>query len=345
MLPFATTGILFGLLYNTLFYPRTFVEYAEAGTIGLFLGVTVGLAEQTVLLGRLQGLAVGLSIAIRGFLYVAVVVVTLSLVLSIEPASLGQCAYVECVGAYVRGPDFLRDLGFSTLFLFPVVLTAQVVLLVGTRNFGRLLVGRYRKPRVLEATFMFVDLRGSTGLAEKLGHEAYSALLRDLFTDASHAVHRAKGEVYQFVGDEVVLVWPRSRVAARWLDCFVALRDLIEARRTVYERRYHTVPEFKAGVHSGEVVLTQVGALQRALVYHGDVLNTAARIQSKCNELGYDLLVSEVALGRMNDETRDLFRLVGDLPLRGKAEPVSVFGFKGAQRRTGRLAPEAAPAG
>lgn len=335
MVPFAVTGILFGLLYNTVFYPRTFVEYAEAATIGLLLGVTAGVAEQTALLGWLQRLPFGLSMALRAVVYVLAVTITLSLVLSVEPASLGECAYVDCVGAYLRGPLFVQDLGFSALFLFPVVFLAQVVLLVGTRNFGRLLLGRYRRPRVLPATFMFVDLRGSTALAERLGNEVYSALLRDFFTDASTAIHGSRGEVHQYVGDEVVVVWSGRRASPRWLDCFMAIREEIESRSAAYEQRYHAIPEFKAGVHAGEAVLTQVGTLQRAHVYHGDVLNTASRIQGKCNELGFDLLVSREALDPAEAETRELFESVGDLPLRGKAESIAVFGFKGVQRRPG----------
>jgi adenylate cyclase len=186
-------------------------------------------------------------------------------------------------------------------------------------------MGRYQKPRELTAEVMFVDLRGSTGIAEALGHERYSSLLRDFFLDTSRAVHEARGEIYQYVGDEVVIVWPGARAAGRWLSCFSEMHASIVSRHDEYMARYGIVPEFKAGVHGGTVIVTEVGTLQRALVYHGDVLNTAARIQAKCNDVGCDLLTSEIALSRLTPPERARFEPVGPVGLRGKAETVHLY--------------------
>jgi hypothetical protein len=172
--PFAAAGLLFGLLYNTLFYPWTLVEYTEAGTIGVLLGGGVGIAEQHPAFRRwLQQRSFLEAIAVRTLAYSIATAVTLSLVLSVEPATLGECAYPQCIGRYIRGPLFVRDVAFTTVFVFVATFAAQLVFLVGTRNFGRLVVGRYRRPRELKAEFMFVDLRGSTSIAETLGHERY----------------------------------------------------------------------------------------------------------------------------------------------------------------------------
>jgi adenylate cyclase len=254
--------------------------------------------------------------------------VALALVLSIEPATLGECSYGRCVGEYVAGPLFFRDLAFSTAFVIFAAFTAHMVLLVGTRNFTRLLLGRYRRPRELYAVFMFVDVRGSTPLAEQLGHEQYSAFLRDFFNDVSAAIHQAKGEVYQYVGDEVVLVWPGARRARHWLACFQSMRDALLAVTPAYEAKYGAAPAFKAGVHAGQVIATEVGTLQRAHVYHGDVLNAASRIQAKCNETGFDLLVSEEAVLGMACGDLGRFEKVGALPLRGKAEQLVIYGLR-----------------
>jgi adenylate cyclase len=325
--PFAAAGVLFGLLYNTLFYPRTLVEYLEAGTIGLLLGAAAGLAERTVLERWLSRRSLIQAVAARTVLYAGVVAAALALVLSIEPATLGECSYVRCVRAYVAGPLFLRDLAFSTAFVFCAAFTAHVVLLVGTRNFSRLLLGKYRKPRELRAVFMFADLRGSTALAECLGHDRYSAFLRDFFNDLAGPIHRARGEVYQYVGDEVVLVWPGERRARHWLACFLTMRDALRAAGSVYEAKYGAAPAIKAGVHAGPVIVTEVGTLQRAHVYHGDVLNAASRIEAKCNETGFDLLASEEAIMGLDPGDRTRFECVGAVPLRGKSADVTIYGL------------------
>lgn len=333
--PFVVVGILFGLLYNTLFYPRTLVEYAEAGSIGAILGGVVGLVEElTKLPAWLQRRSIAFAVGVRTLLYSAVVAVCLSLVLSIEPATLDECAYVGCVAGYVRSPLFARDVVFSTAFTFFVTMIAQIAFLVGPRNLARLSVGRYRRPRELNAEFMFVDLRGSTALAEELGHERYSALLRDFFIDVSGAIQDARGEIYQYIGDEIVVVWPGRRAAGRWLDCFEEMRAAIDAERETYLGRYGVVPQFKAGVHGGAVTATEVGLVQRALVYHGDVLNTAARIQAMCNEAGVALLATREALASLPADRRARFRGIGEVSLRGKAGTVELHGLGEAREGT-----------
>jgi adenylate cyclase len=335
LLPFIVTGLLFGLLYNTLFYPRTPVEYLEAASIGVILGTAAGLAELTVLKQWLQRRSFAQAVLARTLGYSLLVAISLSLVLSIEPATLGECQYLECVGEYIAGPLFLRDLVFSTLFVGFAAISGQAILLIGTRNFTRLISGRYQKPREIRATFMFVDIRGSTGLAEKLGHELYSGFLRDFFEDVSGAVHAAKGEVYQYVGDEVVVVWPTPTGSGRWLACFNAMREVVAAEGREYRDKYGVVPEFKAGVHAGEVIVTEVGTLRKEYVYHGDVLNTAARIQAKCNEAGYDLLVSNAVLASLEPDLRTQFVPIGEMELRGRSEPVEVLGLLSSRVEAG----------
>ncbi len=53
---------------------------------------------------------------------------------------------------------------------------------------------------------MFVDLKNSTSIAEELGHIRYSQFIQDCFFDL-HVVEAYGAEVYQYVGDEVVLSW------------------------------------------------------------------------------------------------------------------------------------------
>jgi adenylate cyclase len=334
--PFVVLGFLIGLLYNTLFYPRTLVEYAEAGTIGVLLGAAVGIVEQLPTVRRwFQRRSLAHAVVVRTLLYSTAVAFCLSLVLAVEPAGLGQCHYLACLVSYVAGPLFVRDLGFSTALVFALTVGAQVVFLIGPRNLARLAIGRYRRPREVGAEFMLVDLRASTRIAEDLGHERYSALLRDFFTDTARAIHESRGEIYQYVGDEVVIVWLGARASGRWLGCFIEMRAVIAAQRVRYLDRYGVAPEFKAGVHGGEVIATEVGVLQRAFVYHGDVLNTAARIQAKCNETRFDLLASRDALSTLAASEQGQFELIGHVSIHGKARTVELYGLTSSRKGQG----------
>jgi adenylate cyclase len=86
------------------------------------------------------------------------------------------------------------------------------------------------------------------------------------------------------------------------------------------------VPQFKAGVNIGPVTAAEIGVLKRDIAYFSDVLNTAARIQSKCNEYGKRLLISG-ALRKALAAIPDLpaMERLGDIPLKGKEAPVEVY--------------------
>jgi len=177
------------------------------------------------------------------------------------------------------------------------------------RSFGpgllaSMLLGRYRKPVHERRIFMFMDMKGSTTYAEELGPERYSAMVRDLFHDVDGVVPHFEAEIYQYVGDEVVFTWnaPGMRDPRRCLLFFFAVEDAIAKRARRYMDRYGRIPTFKAGLHVGDVVAVEIGELKREIAYHGDTINSAARIQSLSNTFGEPLLISD-----------DLLQLCGDL--------------------------------
>lgn len=201
------------------------------------------------------------------------------------------------------------------------------------RSFGPglmrpLMMGRYRTPQVEQRIFMFMDLKGSTTHAESLGHIRYSAMVRDLFQDVNRMVPRYEAEIYQYVGDEVVLTWDlhTGPDALRCLLLFYAVQDAIKERAPIYAERYGTVPFFKAGVHAGSVTAVEIGDIKREVAYHGDTVNTAARIQSVSNEFGRTLLVSDTMYALCGDlEPAGLMsQALGSILLKGKRNHVTI---------------------
>ncbi len=197
---------------------------------------------------------------------------------------------------------------------------------IAMRTVARLFTGHDHRPDTVSAEFMFVDLRGSTHLAELLGDERFSALLRDFFIDISGPINETRGEVCQYIGDAALIVWP-ERFAGNWLECYDRMCDAMSSSSARYTHQYGVTPEFKAGVHAGRVIITEVGTVQRAHVYHGDVLNTVSRIHSRCNETGFDLLASSQAVASLTTEQRARFAPPAQTALRGKSERVAVLGL------------------
>jgi adenylate cyclase len=203
---------------------------------------------------------------------------------------------------------------------------------IGRPALKRLLLGRYHRPVAEQRIFLFVDVKGSTALAEELGNEQYSHLIRDFFQDMAAPIVANRGEIYQYVGDEVVVTWEwqAGLSKAHCLRCFFDMQRAVERRRQYYLQRYGTVPEFKAGLHGGPVMATQVGVIKTELVFHGDVLNTTARIQAKCNALNSRLLASASLYAALPHPPEFCFQPLGEYALRGKSGTVALYSVETA---------------
>ena len=88
-------------------------------------------------------------------------------------------------------------------------------------------------------------------------------------------------------------------------------------------------PKFKAAMHTGKVSVTWIGSIKKEIVYHGDVLNTTARIQAECNKYNQYFLVSGYMLASLQLPGHLKSEYVGELQLKGKQEKVKIFGIKG----------------
>lgn len=201
----------------------------------------------------------------------------------------------------------------------------QVNLFLGRNNLWKLFRGRFYTPREEERIFMFLDLQSSTEHAENLGHIEYSKMIQDCFNDLGIVVEN-EAEIYQYVGDEVILTW-KLQDGLRNQNCinaFHSFKNQLLKKEAYYLEKYNCVPFFKAGLNEGVVTVTEVGKYKKEIAYHGDTINTAARIQDKCNEFNEELLISENLKSKLGCTTIK-FEPLGKIPLKGKKKDVEIF--------------------
>lgn len=181
---------------------------------------------------------------------------------------------------------------------------------------------------------MFLDLSCSTKLAEQLGHIKYSALIKDSFLDIDKMVKRYNAEVYQYVGDEVVLSWPVEKAKnLEYIDFFCGVEQLFREKQDYYINNYNIAPVFKAGVHLGKVTAVEVGDLKKDIAYHGDTLNVAARLEGLCKVHSQPLLISEAVYNLNDVEKRYYSTSLGTQYLKGRSNPVEVFSITRSLRK------------
>ena len=191
----------------------------------------------------------------------------------------------------------------------------------------KMLMGRYRNPREVERILMFLDLKSSTTIAEELGHLKYSRFIQDCFYYLNRVVNKYDAEIYQYVGDEAVLSW-RLDKGIKNLNClnlFFEYENKLNKHSKYYMKKYGVVPEFKAGVHAGKIIIAEVGTIKKELAYHGDVINTTSRIQDQCNEYKESLLLSEDLLLKLNLKNKYKAVSLGEELLEGKTEELKLF--------------------
>lgn len=233
----------------------------------------------------------------------------------------------------INSLEFLRSYGLLNLILFWAIVSAITVLTLrvndkyGQGVFLRMLRGAYHRPKVETRIFMFLDIRSSTSIAEKIGHEQWFGLLNRFFNDITEPIIDTHGEIYQYVGDEVIVSWTVKNGVEdnNCIQCFFEIRKRMAERADDYQREFGVVPRFKAGVHCGPVTIGEIGKIKKDIVFTGDVLNTTSRIQDLCNTYNTDLLVSLEVVEKLSDTLGLEVKPVGYIELRGKQVPVSIF--------------------
>jgi adenylate cyclase len=244
-------------------------------------------------------------------------------------------AYV--IGGLVLFPDrfaentALRDLGRDTAYALIVAFALQFILLVrilvGGRVLTNIILGRYHKPLEENRIFMFLDVSGSTSLAEKAGGTGAYAMISRFFFDVAQETMRYGGDTHEYIGDEVVITWPfdTARRNVRCLECYFAVRDRIKLRAPIYQRDFGLVPEFRVSLHGGSIVAGECGDDKREIVYFGDTINTAARMQEMAKKLKRSLLVSGDLIRHMDVPSKYSCSSLGNVKLRGREKAIELF--------------------
>jgi len=223
--------------------------------------------------------------------------------------------------------DFPKIMAVSFAMSVVIVGAYELTRLIGGKILFNFLIGRYRRPIREERVLLFLDLAGSTSLAEEMGEVRVQELLTRFFYDIDAAITDHGGEVHAYVGDEVIVTWrvKGDKPQNCYLDCFFAIQDRIAASAEQYRAEFALVPDFRAGMHAGPVVVSECGNSHRQVAYFGDTMNVAARLQALCKDKGRALLVSGELL-RLSKPAADLvIEALGLTQLRGRAAPIDVF--------------------
>jgi adenylate cyclase len=328
-------GILFdpGLLYNSQIKNYEISSVLISSMIATIVGgIFIASIEVFYFSKLLRKKPFGLSLLIKTAFYMTNIIFFTSLSIFINNSlkyekSIFHEDIIQIYLYYLFSP---RLLSIWLLWGFTVILALFILQISEKLGQGVLvnyLLGKYHRPREEVRIFMFLDLKSSTSLAEQLGHIRYSLLIQDCFYDLTEVVSKRKAQIYQYVGDEIVLTW-KLGLGLKNKNCINIYFDydnVLKRKKEYYMDKYGLVPQFKAGLDSGLITVAEVGEIKKELAYHGDVLNSASRIQGMCNQFESDVLLSERLMNQFNGFREKGFDLIGEFLLKGKNELMNVY--------------------
>jgi len=301
--------------------------------IGLMLGITNGLLEVFVFQSRFKNMKFVNVVISKTLLFILAFILTVIFVIIIKDYLLYPLGIIKVVQKqefieHFTDTEIYKHALFAVIMSFAVNFHLQVSKKMGKGVLFNLFFGKYHNPRQEEKIIMFLDLTSSTSIAEKLGDLKYSAFLKEFFGDLDDAIKVSKGVVYQYVGDEVVILWDviDGIENNNCINCFTLAVDRIENAKDKYLTKYAEYPKFKAGVHCGQVVITEVGSLKSEIAYHGDSVNIAARLCSACSKYKKSLLISAELLSYLPQiDIKYSVESMGIINLKGKKNAIGII--------------------
>jgi class 3 adenylate cyclase len=333
-----TTGFLIGIAYRYFVYdptPGNLANYARSGIHGAGLALTARVVQTAFASNARSSLGLALRrLPLWGELLVRALVMTAALI--VVGVSLQLVLYAEPLGLHWFTASWFTStlprivaIGFAISLVFGAL--TEFGRLIGGPVLTSVVLGTYHRPVREELIVMFLDIAGSTRLAEEMGELKVHDLITRFFFDIDEPIADHGGTVHAYVGDEVIVTWPVSRDAsrnARCLNCFFAIEHRMARLEREYRREFAVIPSFRAGLHAGPVIVSECGDAKRQLAYFGDTMNVAARLCEHCKGAKLRLVASA--------ELLCLVKLPADIGLgdgekivlRGRREPVETHAIR-----------------
>lgn len=347
IIPFGITWLIFGIIYVLLekgllhdldYYPATHNPYNFGWSTFAFLffivitGLVVGAIEILYLSTIFNRKSFSKKLLYKSLIYIVVIVTFIIISTVISNANILQKSIFhpevwDNLLMFLLSFTFLSSVVYISVIIVISLFFSEVSDYVGLSVLYNFFIGKYHNPIEEERIFMFLDMKSSTTIAENLGHVKYFEMLKEYYSDFTTSIILYKGDIYQYVGDEIIVSWKLKSGLENnnCFKCFFALKQSLLNQTEKYASKYGTVPTFKAGFHIGKVTTGEIGDIKKDIIFTGDVLNTTARIQGLCNTYNVDVLVSGQLIIMMIPESDIKIQSLGKNELRGRKEMIQLF--------------------
>jgi adenylate cyclase len=180
------------------------------------------------------------------------------------------------------------------------------------------------KNEILDATVMFIDVCGFTGLTEKTSANNVVTMLNGLFDKMVAEIIEQEGHVDKFLGDAVMAVFRGEYHLDRAIDTALAIRKELDTAGDMQIDNISFKPEISIGINPGEMLSGNIGSASlRRLDYTviGDAVNTAQRLQSVAKP--GQIVISDSTYEKVKESFA--CNRLGEFNLKNKSNPIVVY--------------------
>lgn len=301
-------GVFGALLYSLLDGDLENRGRLWAGaTVGLIGGGFIAINEIWMVSRKLRQLRFTNFVIYKSISYTIFFAAIIILVLSFERSSEEDMSIYkyfqsDAFNNFIWNEDLHIMMIYSLTATIGFVFVYQISRKMGQGVLWNFISGKYHKPRQEERIFMFLDLNNSTSLAEDIGDIEYNRLLSDFFFDITDSIISHYGEIYRYVGDEVVVSWkPKHGLKnANCIRAFFHSKRALHLNKEKYLKKYGLVPSFTAGFHVGNVIVGEIGEIKSQISFLGNVMYETAELEKSCKKYDTDNLISETLVEQIN---------------------------------------------
>ncbi len=312
------------LIFSYLFMGKEIKSSLVSATVAIFMPPAINILDKFLFKLRIFN---KLSLIVGVLVKTATVVIFLTTIIILTIYIFyGHLAFKSIIS----DSRLFLGLAFGLVMFMIFSFIEELHRIIGRKTFFDFLTGSYLRPRKVNRVFLFLDIVGSTTIAEKLTNEKFHLFINDFICDITAILDKNNAEIYKYVGDEVIAVWniDKKLKHENILNSIVEIENKISQISHNYQKKFNLVPEYRIGIHCGEVIAGEMGNIKKELVYLGDVVNTTSRLVSIAGQLNEKCIFSDQAIALIRCKNDPRFFKHNAVSLKGKTNTLDIYAFR-----------------
>lgn len=181
-----------------------------------------------------------------------------------------------------------------------------------------------------QITVLICDIRRFTTLAEHIGHQNTSEIIKMWSQQANDIVKRYHGQIDKFIGDAVMAIWTEGQSPITTVNQALHCAAHIAAMTTELGEKIGGLPwrlTIGGAINTGEAAIGNIGVDgNRDYTVIGDTVNIAFRLEDLTEKVGKDLLIGNDVAALLNTKLLTTYFSPCQYQIKGKITPVTAFG-------------------